>query len=358
MNTTILDTTVDYITQQYIEQVFSGMQLEDHAITDEMIRTVEQPPIGAHLSTPRAMYTHHGLYIGNKEVIHYSGLAKGLSAGPVEKVSLNDFQHSNGEQKGYRIIAHPNASFNSEQIIENAYSRLNEKAYNLIWNNCEHFVHDCVYNQSKSHQVNSAIKLGTKNIAKGMGRSNIATSMAVTAVELTGSFKKYLEGGITGKRLIEDASNAALTTASVSYYGVLGQAAIPIPVVGFLIGSSIGLLIGNLLLSSGHLSLGESTAVKIARIRRQQIEALSKVLKQQIRESRYQLEQYLETYFSDRRHVIGNSLLQLENAVITNDVNTLTSALTELNTQFGCTLRIKSFEEFDQLMLSQQRLSF
>lgn len=358
MNKQTLDTSVNFITQQYIEQVFSGIQLDDHPITNEMVRVVDEPPLGAHLSTPRSAYTHHGLYIGNGEVIHYSGLADGFSAGPVENVNLSEFQKSGGENKGYKIIAHPNASYAPQAIIENAYKRLNEKDYNLLWNNCEHFVHDCVYGQGKSQQVNNVLKVGAKTVAKSMGKSNIVTSLAVSVAELTGSFKKYINGDISGKRLIEDASNSAITTASASFYGVLGQAAIPVPVVGFLIGSSIGVLIGNLLLSSGHLSLGDSTAVKAAKERRKNIEELSRVLKKQIIESRLQLEQYLEAYFSERRDIISNSLLQIENSVTTNDVDTLTSALSELNSLFGSTLKIKSFEEFDQLMLSEDSLSF
>ena len=354
----ILDKSIDYITRQYIEQVFSGIQLENHPITNELIKTVEQPPIGAHLCTPRTMYYHHGVYVGDGMVIHYSGFAKGITSGPVEKVSLTDFQSSGDVRRGYEIIAHPNASFKSEQIIENAYKRLKEEKYDLIFNNCEHFVHDCIYGQSKSPQVNNILKLAAKNIAKVAGKSNIATNIAVSVVELKASFKNYIKGDVSGKRLIENVSNSALTTASASYYGVLGQAAIPIPVIGFLIGSSIGVIIGNLLLSSGHLSLGETKAVKAAKQRRQKIEELSKVLKYQIRESRTQLEQYLEMYFSERRDIIGNSLFQIENAVTTSDVDALTSGLTELNNLFGCTLKIKSFEEFDQLMFSEKSLSF
>ncbi|EFL5564207.1 hydrolase, partial [Escherichia coli] len=30
--------------------------------------------LGAHLSSDRPGYTHHGIYVGNGKVIHYSGL--------------------------------------------------------------------------------------------------------------------------------------------------------------------------------------------------------------------------------------------------------------------------------------------
>ena len=42
---------------------------------------------GVHLWVRKSGYTHHGLGIGNGKVIHYSGLANGLEAGPISKVS-------------------------------------------------------------------------------------------------------------------------------------------------------------------------------------------------------------------------------------------------------------------------------
>ncbi len=44
--------------------------------------------IGDHLVTPRTVYTHHGLYVGDDSVIHYSGLANDNADGDIEIVSL------------------------------------------------------------------------------------------------------------------------------------------------------------------------------------------------------------------------------------------------------------------------------
>ncbi|WP_206171903.1 lecithin retinol acyltransferase family protein [Thiorhodococcus mannitoliphagus] len=41
-------------------------------------------PLGAHLISPRGGYTHHGIYVGDGHVVHYSGLAAGRTSGPVE----------------------------------------------------------------------------------------------------------------------------------------------------------------------------------------------------------------------------------------------------------------------------------
>jgi hypothetical protein len=50
-----------------------------------------EPPLGAHLTTSRRGYTHHGMYVGDGRVVHYSGLSGFWQCGPVEEVSLTRF---------------------------------------------------------------------------------------------------------------------------------------------------------------------------------------------------------------------------------------------------------------------------
>ena len=57
--------------------------------------TVDSPAprlrIGDHLVSARRFISHHGIYVGNGQVIHYAGLATGLQAGPVKISPLQDF---------------------------------------------------------------------------------------------------------------------------------------------------------------------------------------------------------------------------------------------------------------------------
>ena len=50
-----------------------------------------EPPVGAHVITQRRGFTHHGIYVGASQVVHYAGLARGLRRGPVEEISLSSF---------------------------------------------------------------------------------------------------------------------------------------------------------------------------------------------------------------------------------------------------------------------------
>jgi Lecithin retinol acyltransferase len=47
--------------------------------------------LDSHLVTSRRGYLHHGIYVGARKVVHYSGLAHGLYRGPVEVVPFSYF---------------------------------------------------------------------------------------------------------------------------------------------------------------------------------------------------------------------------------------------------------------------------
>jgi hypothetical protein len=58
---------------------------------DHGLDPAREPPLGAHLVTPRRGYTHHGIYVGRGRVVQYGGLSHGLRRGPVEEVALLQF---------------------------------------------------------------------------------------------------------------------------------------------------------------------------------------------------------------------------------------------------------------------------
>ena len=109
----------------------------------------ETPPLAAHLIAKRVGYAHHGIYIGNGVVVHYSGLSRGWSAGPVQEVSLAKFSQG----RPVRVRPHETPRFDAQQVIRRARSRLGERCYQLMSNNCEHFCEWCVQGESRSHQV-------------------------------------------------------------------------------------------------------------------------------------------------------------------------------------------------------------
>ena len=119
------------------------------AWNDRLLGNDEEPPLGAHLVTPRRGFAHHGIYVGGGKVVHYGALAHYLHRGPVEEVSLAYFTH--GHPAWVRSRGCPR--FDGTEVIRRARSRLGEDRYRLLSNNCEHFCEWCLYGQHRSYQV-------------------------------------------------------------------------------------------------------------------------------------------------------------------------------------------------------------
>ena len=117
--------------------------------TEHVLDPEHEPPIGAHLVTPRRVYTHHGIYVGDGRVVQYGGLSRGLWRGPVEEVSLSQFARG----REIRVRADESSHFDREEVIYRARLRLGENHYHPLNNNCEHFCEWCVRGEPRSYQV-------------------------------------------------------------------------------------------------------------------------------------------------------------------------------------------------------------
>lgn len=122
----------------------------------------QEPPLAAHLVTPRRGYIHHGLYVGHGRIIHYAGLVGFLRRGAVEEVSLEEF--ARGRPIGVRADSNPR--FDREDVVLRARARLGENRYHILRNNCEHFCEWCLSGVSRSRQLETLLgRLGGAAIA-------------------------------------------------------------------------------------------------------------------------------------------------------------------------------------------------
>ena len=120
----------------------------DLSSRDSLLDLRGEPLLASHLVSPRMFYSHHGIYVGNGRVIHYAGLAYGVRRGPVEEVSLERFAQGHGIR-----IRHDERRFDRREVVERARSRLGERSYRLLTNNCEHFCSWALRNEIYSRQA-------------------------------------------------------------------------------------------------------------------------------------------------------------------------------------------------------------
>lgn len=127
--------------------------------------------LGSHLVTPRIGYTHHGIYIGNHQVIHFTSNSK------VEIVSLCEFT----DGKGYTDCKF-HSNFSRTEIVQRAISRLGGHDYNVVFNNCEHFCNWCIHDKHRSQQIRD-VTLGSATTGL-VAQSLIKQAPRITALTL------------------------------------------------------------------------------------------------------------------------------------------------------------------------------
>jgi hypothetical protein len=334
----------DFLIQRHVEQFLNGIIPDNHLISDMVEQYMSSLKVGDHLQTPRLGYTHHGIYVGNKKVVHYSGLADGISSGPVEEISLSGFLAENS----YEVVSHSDTKYPSEEIVKRAYSRINEQDYNLFFNNCEHFVYWCFYNINSSNQVKEFLVLGR-------------TKPSINNIEIESVFKHikaFINGDITKEKFFNEINNIGITTVSRMLYSGIGKIFIPIPIVGPIIEAGVGFIMSNILVKSGLEVLGDNTILKDTKERRKKIEEMCTQLIPIVEKNRKKLEGYIDKYFSDRKIIFEESFSAIELSLQTNNNELLVLSLEKIINQYGKSLRFKSIDDISQFRKSKKTLVF
>lgn len=128
-------------------------------VTDNDMETwvKKKPEKGSHIRVNRGLYFHHGVYIGDGQVIHFTGRDEDSvldwSKPEVIETDLNYFlkdgvlevkEYNDEELKDLYPVNH---------IVAYAKACLGDKGYNLVFNNCEHFANTCTLGRFRSKQV-------------------------------------------------------------------------------------------------------------------------------------------------------------------------------------------------------------
>ena len=168
---------------------------------------------GDHLVSPRMGYDHHGLYIGNGEVIHYSGFSEVFDKGLIEVTSIDEFAQGNT----YTVKSHLFAIYDPEERVTRAFSKLGEDSYSLVFNNCEHFVSWCFNGVKSSSQVNDVVSntatIATNEYMKRKGAEAAMTAIAQQAMSNASEKSTEMAISAAAKSI---ASNTASTAAGIT----------------------------------------------------------------------------------------------------------------------------------------------
>ncbi|XP_063416251.1 phospholipase A and acyltransferase 2-like [Mytilus trossulus] len=126
------------------------------------------------LEIDRGTYSHWAVYIGNKEVVHVSGIGGRVASNSGHLLTVSGVKFNKAEVKREHIcnvVGTSELSINNskdrgnkcrppKEVVKRALSKIGPLEYNLLWSNCEHFASWCRNGSAISNQVDKFVTAG------------------------------------------------------------------------------------------------------------------------------------------------------------------------------------------------------
>ena len=155
----------------------------------------------------------------------------------------------------------------------------------------------------------------------------------ITAVMITGkSLGKYLNGEISTSECLLEIGENGLNVATAGYGAMVGQAVIPIPVVGAAVGAAVATILTSSLYQNLINSLNNDLLEHEERVR---IQAECKVAAEEARKFRGELEKYLADYFQGFKDCFDEAFAILDNAFIAGDADGMIAGANMITGKLG-----------------------
>lgn len=130
-----------------------------------MIWTDETPKYGDMVRVKVKFYYHYGIFVDENTIVQF-GMRDNGNTHPdeISVIKTNIVEFSGGEfiECGELEKADKKRAFPPKIVVENAISRLGERGYNILNNNCEHFANECMFGEKKSFLDEVRIKIREK----------------------------------------------------------------------------------------------------------------------------------------------------------------------------------------------------
>lgn len=205
--------------------------------------------------------------------------------------------------------------------------------------------------------VGSAIKGGMQNASssyiQALSKTNLPGTIVTVVVETGKTLSKYADGKIDGTECLTELGEKGAGMLASAMGATIGQALIPIPILGGMIGGMFGYALSSMYYENLVSALNEA---KLAKEQRTQIEAECKNAIAAIQEYRLEIELVVRNYFIDQRQIFTSALCQIEESFHTADVNQMIKGANQLTEALGEEVLFRTSEELDDIMGGDGRI--
>ncbi|MGL2782157.1 hypothetical protein ACQJ81_00320 [Helicobacter pylori] len=169
-----------------------------------------------------------------------------------------------------------------------------------------------------SSSLGGLMQSSANKIIQSLGKGSVPAMIVGACVANATVLTRYFSGKIDGKELLKQLGKANTTLVSSGAMAVAGQALIPIPVVGALIGGFVGAVLSETCLNTFLKAREEA---KLARQRRIEIEKECREIIKHLEAYQNQFKEVFEKYFHETTKFFNQSFNELERASYAGDAD-------------------------------------
>lgn len=201
----------------------------------------------------------------------------------------------------------------------------------------------------------SAIKAGMQNAGsstlRAISKTNAPAVIVTSSIDISISFIRYAKGEITGADCLCEIGEKGVGGISSAMFAIVGQAAIPIPIVGAMVGSMVGYALSSTFYNTLTDSLKEAQVVHEERLR---IEAECAASIALIKQYRAEMDLVANQYFNHYSQMFNTAFSQMDNAFLSGDIDQFIRGANKITIALGGTMQFSTMEQFDDFMESNQ----
>jgi len=178
--------------------------------------------------------------------------------------------------------------------------------------------------------------------------------MVTVALETGKTLGKYFKGEIDGVECLSEMGEKGTGMLSSAMFAVIGQAVIPIPVIGGMIGSMMGYVLSSACYGELVSVLKEA---KLAREERIRIERECEEAIKAVRQYRLEMERLVSQYLIGHIETFHAAFDGIKNALKTGDIDGFIAGANIITMKLGGKPQFRNISEFENFMESLEVLS-
>ena len=196
--------------------------------------------------------------------------------------------------------------------------------------------------------IKSSMQNSGSQMVRTLSETNIASTMVTTTLDTGKTIRRYIKGDISGTECLEELGQNGANQICSAMFATIGQAVIPVPVVGGMVGSLVGYSLSSAFYKELTEALREEKLAKEERIR---VETECAETIRMIRQYRIEMNDFVDRYLTAHTLAFNNAFEQMNKAIgkdgLIDDIEGFIDANNQIRQVLGYQPVITSFRDLD-----------